>query len=402
MPGFRWSTGPGRQAGGQSRGHPRRDDAQQPPRPDCTAGRQWPLGAPWSSATSGAGACENPRCTTDMDKFWRQTLRWLIADVPGGSRSRRSNDPTRRTSPSLLQVRVRDRGLRADGQRLASRWRCSNSGRRCAASDRGARPQRERTVRRSTYVPRQRRLLRPRHGSGRPGQRRLGEAETGWAVDLEGREFASIRTNRPLTRKDRPPDRRQVVELDELGQVRPRSAASGGPDQRGLGQAAVGSAGSRAGGVPVRFVLLRCRVGASPLERTAVRTLLTLLTLLMAPCHGAGGTACGIRSVSDRDLSWRCAGATEYATAIRPLGGSVEAGLREGQCRVRRHRPGSQWGCVGSRGSRRALAEQSNQVDRPLVAGPDRPRHVRRPSGASSTFAGPTCPPTTWPNGSNR
>ncbi|MHC4331601.1 MAG: hypothetical protein ACYSWW_26145 [Planctomycetota bacterium] len=45
----------------------------------------------------------------------------------------------------------------------------------------------------------------------------IGDAETGWAVDLEAREFGSIRTNRPLLEKIARQTGGQVIELDGLG-----------------------------------------------------------------------------------------------------------------------------------------------------------------------------------------
>jgi hypothetical protein len=44
----------------------------------------------------------------------------------------------------------------------------------------------------------------------------LGDAETGWTVDLEAREFQSIRTNRPLLERIASQTGGQIVELDAL------------------------------------------------------------------------------------------------------------------------------------------------------------------------------------------
>ena len=45
---------------------------------------------------------------------------------------------------------------------------------------------------------------------------RLGEAEAGWAVDLEAREFRSIRTNKALLERIARQTSGQLIELDEL------------------------------------------------------------------------------------------------------------------------------------------------------------------------------------------
>ncbi len=45
---------------------------------------------------------------------------------------------------------------------------------------------------------------------------KLGEAETGWVVDLEAREFQSIRTNRPLLERIARQTGGRIVEFDAL------------------------------------------------------------------------------------------------------------------------------------------------------------------------------------------
>ena len=45
----------------------------------------------------------------------------------------------------------------------------------------------------------------------------LGTAETGWAIDLEAREFRSIRPNRPLLEKIARQTSGELIELNELG-----------------------------------------------------------------------------------------------------------------------------------------------------------------------------------------
>jgi len=45
----------------------------------------------------------------------------------------------------------------------------------------------------------------------------LGTAETGWAIDLEAREFRSIRPNRPLLEKIARQTSGELIEITELG-----------------------------------------------------------------------------------------------------------------------------------------------------------------------------------------
>jgi hypothetical protein len=68
----------------------------------------------------------------------------------------------------------------------------------------------------ATYVPRASGGYYARVTATDAKGSRLGEAETGWAVDLEGREFQSIRVNRPLLEKIARQTGGRVVELDEL------------------------------------------------------------------------------------------------------------------------------------------------------------------------------------------
>ena len=52
-----------------------------------------------------------PEMHADMDKFWRQTLRWLIADVPGRITMQATQKQDETNQPVMLQVRVRDKAF---------------------------------------------------------------------------------------------------------------------------------------------------------------------------------------------------------------------------------------------------------------------------------------------------
>ena len=54
---------------------------------------------------------QKPEMHDDMDKFWRQTLRWLIADVPGRISLQATQKTDETNQPVTLQVRVRDKAF---------------------------------------------------------------------------------------------------------------------------------------------------------------------------------------------------------------------------------------------------------------------------------------------------
>ena len=132
----------------------------------------------------------------DMDKFWRQTLRWLIADVPAQMSLEADLRLDEGNQPVALQVRVRDKAFEPmDNVSVAVEVR-EPEGRNVQVT---ASPVlTESGLFEATYVPRASGGYRVHarvtdmEGAG------LGDAQTGWAVDLEAREFQSIKPNRPL------------------------------------------------------------------------------------------------------------------------------------------------------------------------------------------------------------
>jgi uncharacterized membrane protein len=150
----------------------------------------------------------------DMNRFWRQTLRWLVADV----RERISLQVTDGAAPATdvkpLQVRVRGEDFepmdnvsvaievdQPQGQtlRLTAPPVAGESG-----------------LFESTYVPRLSGGYLARAIVTDAGGAEIGHAEAGWATDLEAREFRSIKINRPLMEQIARRTGGRVVELDEL------------------------------------------------------------------------------------------------------------------------------------------------------------------------------------------
>lgn len=150
----------------------------------------------------------------DMDKFWRQTLRWLVADVPGRIAIQVADERDQAAETMPLRVRVRDRNFepmdnvsvaievdQPQGQtlRLTAMPVAGESG-----------------LFESTYVPRisggylARATITDANGA------EIGSAEAGWATDLEAREFRSIKANRPLLEQIARQTGGRVVEIGEL------------------------------------------------------------------------------------------------------------------------------------------------------------------------------------------
>jgi uncharacterized membrane protein len=131
----------------------------------------------------------------DLGKFWRQTLRWLVSDVPTPVEVHLGPHPTQ---PGTLTVRarVRDRAFRpADNAALVVEVTAPDGNKTAvptepASSEPGAHE--------GTYTPRAAGLYRARARATAPDGTVLGEAESGLAIDLPAEEHRSIRPNRGL------------------------------------------------------------------------------------------------------------------------------------------------------------------------------------------------------------
>ncbi len=150
----------------------------------------------------------------DMDKFWRQTLRWLVADVPERISLQVADEVDPAADAKPLQVRVRGEDFRPmDDVSVAievdqPQDQTLHLTATPAAGESG--------LFESTYVPRlsggylARAVVTDANGA------EIGHAEAGWATDLEAREFRSIKVNRPLMEQIARRTGGRVVELDEL------------------------------------------------------------------------------------------------------------------------------------------------------------------------------------------
>jgi uncharacterized membrane protein len=150
----------------------------------------------------------------DMNRFWRQTLRWLVADVPNRISLQAKHKPDQVNQPVVFQVRVRKKNFEPmDNVSIAIEVR-DPQGENLQLT---AEPVlTESGLFEATYIPRYNgsyfatAIVNDANGA------EVGDAKTGWAVDLEAHEFRSIRTNRPLLERIARQTGGQVIELDAL------------------------------------------------------------------------------------------------------------------------------------------------------------------------------------------
>jgi uncharacterized membrane protein len=157
---------------------------------------------------------KEPEMRDDMNKFWRQTLRWLVADVPNRISFQAAQKRDQANQPVMFGVRVRDKDFEPmDDVSIAIEIRDPND----QTVKLSAQPVLSETgLFEAVYVPRRDGSYYARAVVTDADGLELGDAETGWTVDLEAREFQSIRTNRPLLEKIAHQTGGRIVELDAL------------------------------------------------------------------------------------------------------------------------------------------------------------------------------------------
>jgi len=150
----------------------------------------------------------------DMDKFWRQTLRWIVADVPKPVQLQIVHKTELPNQPVELKVRARGEDFELlDNVSVAIE--VSGPGDETMQL-RGEPSLEERGLFEVSYVPRAgggyfaRAVVSDRAGI------EVGRAETGWTADLQAREFASINANIALLEEIARQTNGRMIELDEL------------------------------------------------------------------------------------------------------------------------------------------------------------------------------------------
>jgi uncharacterized membrane protein len=150
----------------------------------------------------------------DMDKFWRQTLRWLVADVPSRISLKAVHKSEKVNQPVLLQVHARDKDFQPMDNVSVSIEVQEPEGQKVIIT---AEPLlTESGLFEATHIPRSNGGYIARASVTDANNIEIGQAKTGWTIDLEANEFRSIGTNRPLLEKIASQTGGNVVELDAL------------------------------------------------------------------------------------------------------------------------------------------------------------------------------------------
>jgi hypothetical protein len=159
---------------------------------------------------------KQPEMREDMNKFWRQTLRWLVADVPNRITLQAIQQHDEVNQPVAFQVRVRDKDF--EPMEDASVAITIEAG---VARDQTIQLTAEPVVSETgvfeaVYVPREDGSYVAKAVVTDAEGLKIGEAEVGWVVDREAHEFRSIKTNRPLLEAIARQTGGRIVDLDNL------------------------------------------------------------------------------------------------------------------------------------------------------------------------------------------
>jgi hypothetical protein len=137
-----------------------------------------------------------PDAEEDLEKAWRQIVRWLVADVPQRVELELDRPDNASTDPVTLSVAVRDESY-APLENAAVTIRVTAPDKQtldlaAEASDRKA------GVYQATYVPRQPGAYRAEAAATAPDGNPIGQSQAGWTSDPAAEEFRQLRSNREL------------------------------------------------------------------------------------------------------------------------------------------------------------------------------------------------------------
>ena len=157
-----------------------------------------------------------PRMREDMNKFWRQTLRWLVADVPNRVTLQATQQYDQINQPVVFRVRVRDKDFEPMADASVAINIVTSADREQAIQCAAEPVLGETGLFEAVYVPRQDGSYIAESVVTDAEGLKIGEAQTGWVVDREAHEFSSIKTNRPLLEAVARRTGGRVVDLAEL------------------------------------------------------------------------------------------------------------------------------------------------------------------------------------------
>jgi uncharacterized membrane protein len=147
----------------------------------------------------------------DLQKSWRQTLRWLVADVPQRievSAERRQDEPSQ---PFVLTIKVHDEKYRPlDNASVLAHIKAPD-GKELTLTAEPTNATGEYSV---TYVPRSAGIYRARITAAAADASDIGSRETGWVAEPATEEFRTLRPNRELLERLAEKTGGEVLEAD--------------------------------------------------------------------------------------------------------------------------------------------------------------------------------------------
>ena len=150
----------------------------------------------------------------DMDKFWRQTLRWLVADVPERISIQATSKPDQTNQPVVLRVNVQDEEFKSmDNVSVKIEVYDSLSDQTILRAE----PVMDESgIFEAVYIPHSDGGYLAKAIVSDSEENEIGTAETGWASELDAIEFKSIKTNQALLEKIAQQTGGQVLAINEL------------------------------------------------------------------------------------------------------------------------------------------------------------------------------------------
>ncbi len=157
-------------------------------------------------------AADQPK---DLDAAWRQTVRWLVADVPQRIEVDVSLDESLPLAPANLDIVVRDPTFEPlDNARVDVEITPPDDAEPIKMTAEPASQQRG--TYRLQFTPRKAGAYRATVTATAPDGTQIGTRETGWTADLDRREFSRIQANRELLDQLARDTGGQMVTLDDV------------------------------------------------------------------------------------------------------------------------------------------------------------------------------------------
>ncbi len=151
---------------------------------------------------------------SDLERSWRQTVRWLVGDVPTRVELSVRPKPDSTASALDLAVRVRDAEYRPlDNAKVT--FRVALSGKDILTLDAEPDPQEAGTYR-SSYVTKEPGAYRIVAAATAPDGSNIGEREAGWAAQPAADEFARLEPNREFLKTIASQTQGELVDSDNL------------------------------------------------------------------------------------------------------------------------------------------------------------------------------------------